>query len=51
MDIMGPLPMDQGNFKFVVVAVEYFTKWIEERPIAVDGSYNKDSTVKTSSSR
>jgi transposase InsO family protein len=34
MDIVGPLTMDQGNFKFAVVAVEYFTKWIEARPVA-----------------
>jgi transposase InsO family protein len=34
MDIVGPLPTTQGNFKFVVVAVEYFTKWIEARPLA-----------------
>jgi transposase InsO family protein len=33
MDIVGPLPIAQGNFKFVVVAVEYFTKWIEARPV------------------
>jgi hypothetical protein len=31
MDIVGPLPTAQGNFKFAVVAVEYFTKWIEAR--------------------
>jgi hypothetical protein len=34
MDIIGPLPTAQGNFKFAVVAVEYFTKWIEARPLA-----------------
>jgi hypothetical protein len=34
MDIVGPLPTTQGNFKFVVVAVEYFTKWIEARAVA-----------------
>jgi hypothetical protein len=33
MDIVGPLPTTQGNFKFAVVAVEYFTKWIEARPL------------------
>jgi ribonuclease HI/transposase InsO family protein len=33
MDIVGPLPTAQGNFKFVVVAVEFFTKWIEVRPL------------------
>jgi hypothetical protein len=26
MDIVGPLPTAQGNFKFAVVAIEYFTK-------------------------
>jgi hypothetical protein len=34
MDIVGPLHIAQGNYKFVVVAVEYFTKWIEARPVA-----------------
>jgi hypothetical protein len=34
MDIIGPLPTAQSNFKFVVVAIEYFTKWIEARPLA-----------------
>jgi hypothetical protein len=34
MDIVGPLPTAQGNFKFIVVVVEYFTKWIEARPLA-----------------
>jgi ribonuclease HI len=34
MDIVGPLPTTQGNFKFVLVAVEYFTKWIEARHVA-----------------
>jgi hypothetical protein len=34
IDIVGPLPTTQGNFKFAVVAVEYFTKWIEAGPIA-----------------
>jgi transposase InsO family protein len=33
MDIVGLLPTAQGNFKFAVVAVEYFTKWIEARPL------------------
>jgi hypothetical protein len=34
MDIVGPLPTAQGNFKFAMVVVEYFTKWIEARPVA-----------------
>ena len=33
MDLVGPLPTAQGNYKYDVVAVEYFTKWIEAKPI------------------
>jgi hypothetical protein len=32
-DIVGPLAIAQGNYKFVVVAVEYFTKRIEAKPL------------------
>jgi transposase InsO family protein len=32
--LLGPLPLAQGNLKYVVVAVEYFSKWIEAKPIA-----------------
>jgi hypothetical protein len=31
---VGPLPPSQGNLKYVVVAVEYFSKWIEAKPLA-----------------
>jgi hypothetical protein len=34
LDIVGPLPMAQGNLKFTFVAVEYFTKWIEARAVS-----------------
>jgi hypothetical protein len=34
LDLLGPLPPAQGNLKYVVVAVEYFTKWIEAKPLA-----------------
>jgi hypothetical protein len=33
LDIVGPLPTAQGNFKFAVVAIDYVTKWIEARPL------------------
>jgi IS30 family transposase len=34
LDLLGPLPPAQGNLKYVVVAVEYFSKWIEAKPLA-----------------
>jgi hypothetical protein len=40
IDIVGPLTTTHGNYKYGVVAVEYFTKWIEVKSqvnIAVGG--------------
>jgi hypothetical protein len=34
LDIVGPLPMAQGNLKFTFIAVEYFTKWIKARAVS-----------------
>jgi hypothetical protein len=34
LDLLGPLPPAQENWKYVVVAVEYFSKWIEAKPLA-----------------
>jgi len=34
MDLVGPLPPSQGGNKFKVVAIEYFTRWIEARQLA-----------------
>jgi hypothetical protein len=34
LDLLGPLPPAQGNLKYIVVAVEYFSKWIEAKPLA-----------------
>jgi len=33
MNLVGPLPTTQGNYKYAVVAVEYFTKWAEAKPL------------------
>ena len=33
IDLVGPLPTAQGNCKYAVVAVEYFTKWAEAKPL------------------
>jgi ribonuclease HI len=34
LDLLGPLPPAQGNLNNVMVAVEYFSKWIEAKPLA-----------------
>ncbi|XP_021971279.1 uncharacterized protein LOC110866441 [Helianthus annuus] len=33
IDIIGPFPKGLGGVKYVVVAIDYFTKWIEARPL------------------
>jgi IS30 family transposase len=33
IDIVGKLTPAQGNYTFTVIAVEYFTKWIEAKPL------------------
>ena len=34
MDLVGPMPTAQGGNKFTVVAIEYFTRWMEAKPLA-----------------
>ena len=34
MDIFGPFPTAFGQRKFLLIAINYFTKWIEVEPLA-----------------
>ena len=34
LDILGPFPQVTGNRRFVLVAVDYFTKWAEAKTLA-----------------
>ena len=34
MDILGPLPIGKGQCKFIIITVDYFTKWAEAEPLA-----------------
>ena len=34
LDILGPLPIGKGQCKFIIVTVDYFTKWAEAEPLA-----------------
>nr|GEW36010.1 reverse transcriptase domain-containing protein [Tanacetum cinerariifolium] len=34
LDILGPLPEGPDKLKFIIVEINYFTKWIEAKPLA-----------------
>ena len=40
IDIVGPLEKAPGQLKFHIVAIDYFTKWIEAEPLAKITSKN-----------
>ncbi|VFR00555.1 unnamed protein product [Cuscuta campestris] len=33
MDLIGLMPRAPGNFRWIIVAIDYFTKWIEAEPL------------------
>ncbi|GJV67139.1 reverse transcriptase domain-containing protein [Tanacetum coccineum] len=42
IDIVGPFPEGPGKVKFLIVAIDYFTKWIEAKSVAtITGSQIK----------
>ncbi|VFQ59783.1 unnamed protein product [Cuscuta campestris] len=34
VDLVGALPRGTGNVRYVIVAIDYFTKWVEAAPLA-----------------
>ena len=32
---MGPFPLRKKQLKFLIIAVDYFTKWVEVEPITM----------------
>ena len=34
LDILGPLPLGKGQCKFIIVVVDYFTKWAKAEPLS-----------------
>ena len=35
IDIVGPLPQGKGQVKFLLVAIDYFTKWVEAEALSM----------------
>ena len=35
IDIVGPLSLGKGQVKFLLVAIDYFIKWVEAKPLVV----------------
>ncbi|XP_052192778.1 uncharacterized protein LOC127801573 [Diospyros lotus] len=34
VDILGPFPLAAGQNKYLIAAIDYFTKWVEAEPVA-----------------
>ena len=45
LDIMGPFPIGRRQLKFLVVAIDYFTKWVEAEPLATITEKNIQSFI------
>uniref|UniRef100_A0A2N9HNT3 Uncharacterized protein n=1 Tax=Fagus sylvatica TaxID=28930 RepID=A0A2N9HNT3_FAGSY len=45
LDIMGPFPIGRRQLKFLVVAIDYFTKWVEAEPLATITEKNVQNFV------
>ena len=45
IDILGPFPLAIRQMKYLVVAIEYFNKWIEAEPVAQITAHKIESFV------
>ena len=45
LDIMGPFPMAMRQLKFLVVGIDYFTKWVEAKSLATITEKNVRSFI------
>ena len=43
IDIWGPFPRAWGGYRFLIVAIDTFTKWVEAKPV---GRITKENTAK-----
>ncbi|PKA59801.1 hypothetical protein AXF42_Ash011926 [Apostasia shenzhenica] len=43
LDFLGPMPTTMRNYKWILVAVDYFTKWIEAKSLTQPTAQNVES--------
>ena len=48
VDIIGPLPRGTSDNRYVVVAVDYFTKWVQAEALKNITEANTTNFIKTS---
>ena len=34
INLLGPFPLTSGQAKFLIIAIDYFMKWIEAKPLS-----------------
>ncbi|XP_072072086.1 uncharacterized protein [Arachis hypogaea] len=40
VDLLGPFPVGPGQVKYLIVAIDYYTKWVKAEPLATISSSN-----------
>lgn len=45
MDILRPFPMASGQSKFLLVVINYFTKWVEVEPLVAITTLNMQNFI------
>ncbi|GJT44545.1 retrovirus-related pol polyprotein from transposon TNT 1-94 [Tanacetum coccineum] len=46
IDIVGPLPMAPGGARFLVIAIDYFTKWVKAKPLVSTTEKHMETFIK-----
>ncbi|XP_064992502.1 uncharacterized protein LOC135629235 [Musa acuminata AAA Group] len=45
LDLLGPFPPASGQWKYIIMGVDYFTKWVEAEPLATITEHQMEKFV------